>query len=148
MADPITAATIAGLLLTKFTEGAAGETAKKLVTQLWDAIAARFKGDKRAERALATVEAEKTPESTSTIAVYLEDEMKTVPEFAAQIRQIAIEIQALEPIGRQEMATNLKLDGDLEAEKMTQRSKEASDQTMLKNVEAKNIKLGDLTQEQ
>jgi len=148
MSDPITAAVIATLLLTKFTEGVAGETGKKLATSLWDTIATRFKGDKRAERALSTIEAEKTPESAQTLAVYLEDEMNTVPEFAAQLRQIAIEIQALKPVGKQEMATDLTLEGDLEAEKMTQKSQEVSDQTMLKNVEAKNIKLGDLTQEQ
>ncbi|MER3476554.1 MAG: hypothetical protein C4287_08395 [Leptolyngbya sp. ERB_1_2] len=112
--------------------------------QLWD----RFKGDKRAERALAMVEAEKTPESAQTLAVYLEDEMKAAPEFAELVRQIVIALQAVEPLGKQEMATGLKLEGDLEAEKMTQRSKDATDQAMLKNIEAKTIKLGDLTQEQ
>ncbi len=96
MSDPITAALIASLLVTKFTEGTAGEVGKKLVTSLWDAIATRFKGDKRAERALATVETEKTPESAQTLAVYLEDEMKTVPEFAAEVRQIAQQIQTLD----------------------------------------------------
>lgn len=148
MSDPITAATISTLLLMKFTEGTAGEAGKKLVTSLWDAIMARFQSDKRAERALVKVETEKTPESTQTLAMYLEDEMTDAPEFAAQLRQIAIEIQALNPPVKQEMATDLKLQGDLEAQKMTQKSQDAADQTMLKNVEAANIKLGDLSQDQ
>ena len=148
MSDPITAATIATLLLMKFTEGTAGEAGKKLVTSLWDTIAARFQGNKQVERTLATIETEKTPESAQPLVVYLGEEMKYAPDFAEEIRQLAIEIQALKPVGKQEMATDLTLEGDLEAEKMTQKSQEVSDQTMLKNVEAKNIKLGDLTQEQ
>jgi len=148
MSDPITAATIATLLLMKFTEGTAGEAGKKLVTSLWDKIAARFQGNKQVERTLATIETEKTPESAQPLVVYLGEEMKYAPDFAEEIRQLAIALQNSKPVGKMEMATDLKVKGDLEAKDMTQKSAEPSDMTMLKAVEAENITLGNLTQEQ
>ena len=148
MSDPITAATIATLLLMKFTEGTAGEAGKKLVTSLWDKIAARFQGNKQAERTLATIETEKTPESAQPLVVYLGEEMKYAPDFAEEIRQLAIALQNSKSVGKMEMATDLKVKGDLEAKDMTQKSAEPSDMTMLKAVEAENITLGNLTQEQ
>ncbi|WP_068814189.1 hypothetical protein [Phormidesmis priestleyi] len=148
MSDPITAATIATLLLMKFTEGTAGEAGKKLVTSLWDKIAARFQGNKQVERTLATIETEKTPESAQPLVVYLGEEMKYAPDFAEEIRQLAIALQNSKPLGKMEMATDLKVRGSLEAKDMTQKSAEPSDMTMLKAVEAENITLGNLTQEQ
>ena len=148
MSDPITAATIATLLLMKFTEGTAGEAGKKLVTSLWDKIAARFQGNKQVERTLATIETEKTPESAQPLVVYLGEEMKYAPDFAEEIRQLAIALQNSKPVGKMEMATDLKVKGDLEAKDMMQKSAEPSDMTMLKAVEAENITLGNLTQEQ
>lgn len=148
MSDPMTAATIATLLLMKFTEGTAGEAGKKLVTSLWDKIAARFQGNKQVERTLATIETEKTQESAQPLVVYLEEEMNYAPDFAEEIRQLAIALQNSKPLGKMEMATDLKVTGDLEAKDMTQKSSEPSDMTMLKTVEAENITLGNLTQEQ
>jgi len=148
MSDPITAATIATLLLMKFTEGTAGEAGKKLVTSLWDKIAARFQGNKQVERTLATIETEKTPESAQPLVVYLGEEMKYAPDFAEEIRQLAIALQNSKSVGKMEMATDLKVRGNLEAKDMTQKSSEPSDMTMLKNIEAEDITLGNLTQEQ
>ncbi len=150
MSDPITAATIATLLLMKFTEGTAGEAGKKLVTSLWDKIAARFQGNKQVERTLATIETEKTPESAQPLVVYLREEMKYAPDFAEEIRQLAIALQNSKSVGSQEMATDLELEGDLKAKKMSQKSEsgEAIEQTMLKNIKAGSLDLGDLSQEQ
>ena len=57
MTDPITAAVIVGLAVSKFTEGVAGEAGKKLVNRLWEMIAARFKGRGKVEDAIKQIEA-------------------------------------------------------------------------------------------
>ena len=106
MSDPITAATIATLLLMKFTEGTAGEAGKKLVTSLWDTIAARFQGNKQVERTLATIETEKTPESAQPLVVYLGEEMKYAPDFAEEIRQLAQQINTLNQTESGQINTN------------------------------------------
>ena len=106
MSDPITAATIATLLLMKFTEGTAGEAGKKLVTSLWDKIAARFQGNKQVERTLATIETEKTPESAQPLVVYLDEEMNYAPDFAKEIRQLAQQINTLNQTESGQINTN------------------------------------------
>ena len=106
MSDPITAATIATLLLMKFTEGTAGEAGKKLVTSLWDTIAARFQGNKQVERTLATIETEKTPESAQPLVVYLDEEMNYAPDFAKEIRQLAQQINTLNQTESGQINTN------------------------------------------
>jgi hypothetical protein len=106
MSDPITAATIATLLLMKFTEGTAGETGKKLVTSLWDKIAARFQGNKQVERTLATIETEKTPEAAQPLVAYLGEEMKYAPDFAEEIRQLARQINTLNQTESGQINTN------------------------------------------
>lgn len=150
MSDPITAGTIATLLLMKFAEGTVGEAGKMLVTSLWDKIAARFKGNRQVERTLATIETEKTPEAAQPLVAYLDEEMNYAPDFAEEIRQLAIALQNSKSVRSQEMATDLELKGGLKAEKMAQKSKsgEAIEQTMLKNVKAESLDLGDLSQEQ
>ena len=150
MPEPITAATIVTLLLTSFVGGVAGEAGKQSVEKLWKAIAARFQNDDRAKRAMAAVETEKSPEAAKKLETYLDDEMTTAPEFAEALRQLVQEIQAQQPAARQEMATKLELEGDLTAKNLEQRStkEEAIDQTMVKEVKAKNIDLGSLSQNQ
>ncbi len=97
MSDPITAAVIVGLAAQKFTEGAAGKSAEKLVERLWDSIVARFKGDKRAERAVATfVETKGEKKSVNTLAVYLEDELRN-EDFRSELEAIVRDIQKAEP---------------------------------------------------
>jgi hypothetical protein len=53
MAEPITATAIATLLVQELAKSSAGEAGKKLVGDLWGAIARRFKGNVAAERTLA-----------------------------------------------------------------------------------------------
>jgi hypothetical protein len=149
MPDPITAATIAALAASKFVESGASEAGKRLIENLWNAIAQRFQNDDRAKRSLAAVETEKSPEAIKKLEFYLDDEMAAAPDFAVLLKQLVQEIQAQQPAARQEMATNLELEGDLTAKDMVQRSRtgEAIDQTMLKDVKAQNINLGNLSQE-
>jgi len=49
MAEPITAAAIATILVTELAKSSAGEAGKKLVGDLWGAIARRFKGNAAAK---------------------------------------------------------------------------------------------------
>jgi len=150
MTDPITAATIAALAANKFIESGAGEAGKRLIENLWSAIANRFQNDDRAKRVLVAVETEQSPEAIKKLEFYLDDEMTAAPEFADLLKQLVQEIQAQQPAARQEMATNLELKGDLTAKDMVQRSRtgEAIDQTMLKDVKAQSINLGNLSQDQ
>jgi hypothetical protein len=149
MTDPITAATIAALAANKFVESGAGEVGKRLIENLWSAIANRFQNDDRAKRALVGVETEQSPEAIKKLEFYLDDEMTAAPEFADLLKQLVQEIQAQQPAARQEMATNLELEGDLTAKDMVQRSRSGQpiDQTMLKDVKAQNINLGNLSQD-
>lgn len=150
MTDPITAATIATLAASKFVESGAGEAGKRLIENLWTAIVQRFQHDDRAKRTLAAVETEKSPEAVKKLEFYLDDEMATAPEFATLLKQLVQEIRAQQPAARQEMATNLELEGDLTAKEMAQRSGTGKpiEQTMLKDVKARNINLGNLSQDQ
>ena len=150
MPEPITAAMIVTLLLTSFVGGVAGEAGKQSVEKLWKAIAARFQNDDRAKRAMTAVETEKSPEAAKKLEVYLDDEMTAAPEFAEAVRQLVREIQAQQPRARMEMVEKLELEGDLTAKDLEQRStkEEAIDQTMVKEVKAKNIDLGSLSQNQ
>jgi hypothetical protein len=52
MAEPFTAMAIVTLLVQELAKSSAGEAGKKLVGELWGAIARRFKGNARAEKAL------------------------------------------------------------------------------------------------
>ena len=93
MTEPITTAIIVGLAAQKFAEGAAGKSAEKLVKRLWDAIVSRFKGDKRAETALKTVETTKgSQDSLETLTTYVKEEMKGDQTFANDVQQLAQQI--------------------------------------------------------
>lgn len=102
MAEPltsVTAAAIAQLAFNEFIKSSAGEAAKKLtgdaltkVNDLRKVIWAKFKGNLRAETALAKVEADGTPAALDTVTKLLDAEMSLEPEFAIQIRQLAQQI--------------------------------------------------------
>jgi len=157
MVDPATlaAGAIAKLAFDEFIKSGSGELAKKslggaieLVKSLRDKIRAQFQGDKKAETALAQVEQEGSQAALTKLEVYLDDAMAEDAGFAYDIRQVAQQIQNLTS-SRQKMASDIKAEGDLKAQSMTQRatSGDVREQAMLTNVEAKNIELGDLTQE-
>lgn len=94
MADPITAAAIAGLALSKFVEGGVSEAAKKLVEQLWGVMSTRFKGRKKAEEALAQIEASKgqAPDAQTNLVRVLDAELFEDDEFAQEVQQLAQQI--------------------------------------------------------
>lgn len=94
MTEPITAALILGLAAQKFAESAAGKSAEKLIEQLWNKIAARFKGRKKAEAALTQLEASKgkDAEAEANLVRVLDAEMFEDDAFADQLQQMAQQI--------------------------------------------------------
>jgi hypothetical protein len=94
----MTAATIATLAFTKFLEGSVGklsekftETAIAKMEQLRQLILNKLKGNLKAETALTAVEQGSKPE-LDRLTVYLQDAMEDDPQFAAEVRAIAQEI--------------------------------------------------------
>ena len=107
MSDPVTTAVIVGLAVSKFTEGAAGEAGKKLVTQLWDTIANRFKGRKKAEAAIAQIETSsgQAPQAEADLVRVLDAELVEDDAFAAQVQQLAQQIVNLQQNNNQKSVT-------------------------------------------
>jgi len=110
VSEPITAAAIATILVTELAKSSAGEAGKKLVGDLWGAIARRFKGNAAAEETLAAVKAEKLPEARQEAArdleTFLRREMKDAG-FAAEVGQLAQQIMNLDQSQR---STTMKQD--------------------------------------
>ncbi|MGE5660320.1 MAG: hypothetical protein ACM37W_27330 [Actinomycetota bacterium] len=99
--EPLTlaAGAIAQLAFNEFIKSSAGEAAKKLTGEalakandLRKAIWIKFKGNSRAETALAEVETEGTPATLEKVTKYLDLEMDEDPTFASDMRQIAQQI--------------------------------------------------------
>lgn len=107
MSDPVTAAVIVGLAVSKFAESAAGEAGKKLVSQLWETIAARFKGRKKAEAAIAKIEASngQAPEAKANLARVLDGELFEDDAFAAEVQQMAQQIINLQQTDNRKVVT-------------------------------------------
>ena len=113
MADPITAAFIAGLVVQKFVEGAAGEAGKQLVGDLWTRIVKQFKGDKRAETVLATVvETKGEKESVEDLTTYLKGEMKQDGLFASDLQQLAEQIINVQNQSQSQVANTFTSQGN------------------------------------
>jgi adenosyl cobinamide kinase/adenosyl cobinamide phosphate guanylyltransferase len=99
--EPVTlaAGAIAQLAFNEFIKSSAGEAAKKLTGEalakandLRKAIWAKFKGNARAETALAEVEKEGTPAALDKVTKYLDLEMDEDQTFASEVRQLAQQI--------------------------------------------------------
>lgn len=94
MTDPVTAAVIVGLAVSKFAEGAAGKSAEKLVEKLWDAIADRFKGRKKMEEAIGQITASQGQDAgaIAKVTTVLDGELVEDEEFAAAVQSLAQQI--------------------------------------------------------
>lgn len=95
----LVAGTIAGLAFNEFIKSGAGELAKKsvggaidLVKNLRDRIQTKFRGNERAETALAEVEQQGTQAALEKVTKYLDIEMMESEAFATEVRQIAQQI--------------------------------------------------------
>jgi hypothetical protein len=94
-----TAGAIAKIAFEEFAKAGGGELAKKsvggaidLIKSLRDKIQAKFKGNDRAETAIAEVEQQPTPAALEKITKYLDLEMLEDEAFATEIKQIAQQI--------------------------------------------------------
>lgn len=102
MTDPVTALTtgiILNLAFQEFIKGGAGELAKKsldgafdLAKNLQDKISAKFKGNTKAETAIATLETDGSSTALTKLEVYLDDAMADDEVFAKEVQQIAKQI--------------------------------------------------------
>ena len=149
MTDPITAAVIVGLAVSKFTEGVAGEAGKKLVSRLWELIAARFQGRGKVEDAIKQIEASggDAPEAEANLVRVLDGELFEDDGFREQLEQLVGEIQNQSPervqavlvgvkgrnirakdvsavvesgaAARQQVAVDLEADGDIDLGKVS-----------------------------
>jgi hypothetical protein len=118
MADPVTtltASAIATLALQKFIESGSGELAKKFSTEaiakmdtLLKRIWARLRGRPRVEEVKAAIDQTQkiTPEQVNQIAAYLQVAMDDDPQFAADLRMLAQEINAGKLLDQSHMTQN------------------------------------------
>lgn len=95
----LAAGVIAKLAFDEFVKAGAGETAKqsvggaiKLVKLLCDKIQSQFKGNARAEAALAELEQQGTPAALEKVTEYLDLEMTKDRAFAGEVQQMAQQI--------------------------------------------------------
>jgi len=95
----LTAGAIAKIAFEEFAKAGGGELAKKslggaidLVKALRDKIQAKFKGNDRAETAIAEAEQQPTPAALEKVTKYLDLEMLEDEAFATEIKQIAQQI--------------------------------------------------------
>ncbi|MEH2148027.1 hypothetical protein [Nostoc sp.] len=102
MTDPlstIAAGAILNLAFQEFAKSGAGEVAKKtvggaisLAKELRNKITAKFKGNIKAEAAIAAVETDHSPAALNKLEVYLDDAMVDDALFATELRQVAQQI--------------------------------------------------------
>lgn len=100
--EPVTAiaaAKLTELAFNEFIKSGAGEIAKKtvggaidLVKNLRDKIKAKFKGNERAEKALAEVEQQGSSAALDKVTKHLDLELDEDEAFATEVRQIAQQI--------------------------------------------------------
>lgn len=150
MADPITAAIIAGLAAQKFAEGVGGKAAEKLVGELWDRLVSRFAGRKKTEENLATIVEAKgnAPEALQKVTTVLEGEFVEDEDWRSELEAIVREIQTVEPDRVQELLVGIKTTKGIKAKTVTQESSAAAEQRMLVDVEAESLELENLIQKQ
>ena len=97
MADPVTAITVVSLAM-KFLEGIAGESAKKLTGELWDAIKNRFVGCKKVEDTIVTIEQSRDPKAIEMLTVIMDGEMLQDDIFAGEMQKFVQQINNLTQI--------------------------------------------------
>lgn len=107
MVEPmsLTGATLVALAANKFVESTAKQLgdvvtpavlkqAGKQIDVMWAKVKQHFTGNKKAENAIAQVEADRSPEALNRLAVYLDDDLQEPHNkvFADSLRQMAEQI--------------------------------------------------------
>ena len=150
--EPITvvAATIATLFFSEAAkEGgkSLGAGISKLVSQLITTVRNKFKAA-GTEGLLTRTEKQPTEANIAVVQGELVAQMEEDREFATQLQELLAQLEDAGVV-RQVMASGIEVVGDLEAEDMSQKANRGGsvEQEMLTNVKARNIRLGNLSQE-
>jgi hypothetical protein len=150
--EPITAVA-AAIAILFFSEAAKeggkslGAGASKLVSQLIMTVRNKFKAA-GTEGLLARTEKQPTEANMTLVQGELVAQMEEDGDFATQLQELLAQLEAAGVV-RQVMASGIEVAGDLEAEDMSQKASRGGsvEQEMLTNVNAQNIRLGNLSQE-
>ncbi|MGB5637209.1 MAG: hypothetical protein WBM86_31105 [Waterburya sp.] len=142
----ITASAIATLIFSKALEKGGeqlGEAVFKKIGQIVSAVRDKFKGIGM-EGVLTQAQDNPNEPNQKFFQQALEMQMTSDSEFANKLIELKEQLENLEG-GRQIMASGVELEGNLKAKDMKQKG--GKSQEMLTDVKAKNIDLGNLTQE-
>jgi hypothetical protein len=149
--EPVTlAVTVATLFFSEaLKEGgkALGKSVSELAGNLIQTVRAKFK-DAGVEGLLTRAEHDPAPKNIEKVQDELATQLADDDAYAAQLQTLVAQLEAAGVV-RQVMASHLKVAETLEAGSLTQMAARGTDveQRMFTDVEAKNIKLGDLKQE-
>jgi hypothetical protein len=126
---------------------ALGKSVLDLTGKFMDTVRTKFK-DAGTEGLLNRAENEPTPKNIDKVQDELTTQMEEDEGYAAQLQDLVAQLEAAGVV-RQAMASGLKVAETLEAQSMSQKAAGGADveQRMLTDVEAKNIKIGDMKQE-
>ena len=146
----LTAATIATLFFSEAAkEGgkSLGSGVSKAVSQLVAIVKNKFRAS-GTEGVLARAEKQPTEANVDRVKAELAAQMEEDAGFAAELKELLAQLEAAGVV-RQVMASGIAIAGDLEAEDMSQKASRGSsaEQEMLTDVQAQNIRLGNLSQE-
>jgi hypothetical protein len=147
--DPATLAVAAAALLfgEALKEGGKhlGQSTVEIMSQLIQAIRGKFQAQ-QVEGLLNRAEQDPTERNRQKVTDELEAYLTEDPEFAAKIKALVDHLGGGD-LKRQQMATDLEVKGTLTAKSMTQTATgDNVDQEMLSRVKAKNIDIGDMSQ--
>ena len=105
MLDPVVT-TALGFAFNEFLKSGAGELGKKATgealtkaNEFRKLIWTKFKGDGKAEKALATIEQEGSAAALTKLETYLDDAIEADPVFAQEVRQLAQQITNIQNQG-------------------------------------------------
>jgi uncharacterized protein YajQ (UPF0234 family) len=148
--EPVTITTvataIATIFFTKVIEKPAenlGQEVSNKISQLLNLIRDKFQQE-GVEGKLLKAQDDPSEKNQDKFKRELIDLMEEDEDFAKKLMELIKQLEKIDG-GRQIMASGLELEGDLQAKDMMQKG--GQNQEMLVNVKAKNIDLGNLTQE-
>jgi hypothetical protein len=152
MVEPLTGAVIVSLFFSeaikeggKFAVKGVADTFAKLVSSIRQKLTTEGM-----EGLLIRAEKDPTEKNKTKLQDELQEYINADATFANQLKLLVEELKTQDPKIRQVILSGIELNGDLQAQNITQKTSGSSgsvDQEMLTNIEANNINVGDLTQE-
>ncbi|ALB40881.1 hypothetical protein AA650_10695 [Anabaena sp. WA102] len=152
MVEPLTGAVIVSLFFSeaikeggKFAVKGVADTFAKLVSTIRQKLTTEGM-----EGLLIRAEKDPTEKNKLQLQDELQEYINADEIFANQLKLLVEELKTQDPKIRQVILSGIELNGDLQAQNITQKTSGSSgsvDQEMLTNIEANNINVGDLTQE-